>query len=91
MTAYLRPITAIGPALILAACAAGGDQKPAAGSPLARNTQCVPQSATRIAAQDPTSTSVGRCYSSTDIERTGATTAADALPRLDPAITVQQR
>jgi hypothetical protein len=87
MTAYFRPIGMIGLALILAACATSGSPKQG-GAPLAQNTQCVPQSATRIAAQDPTYTSVGRCYSRTDIERTGATTAADALPLLDPSITI---
>ena len=88
MTAYFRPMGMICLALILAACATSGSPKPE-GAPLAQNTQCVPHGATRIAAQDPTYTSVGRCYSRTDIERTGATTAADALPLLDPSITVQ--
>jgi hypothetical protein len=88
MTVYSRPIGALGLALILAGCAASGSSKPG-GASVAQNTTCVPQSATRIAAQDPTYTSVGRCYSRTDIERTGATTAADALPLLDPSITIQ--
>jgi hypothetical protein len=89
MTAYLRPIGALGLTLILAGCAAGGSPKPATPPPLAQNTQCMPQSGTRIAAHEPDYSIVGRCYSRSDIERTGATTAADALPLLDPAITVQ--
>jgi hypothetical protein len=89
MTAYLRPIGAVGLLLILAGCAASGTSKPATEPPLAQNAKCMPQSGTRIAAQEPDYSIVGRCYSRTDIERTGATTAADALPLLDPAITIQ--
>ena len=89
MTACLRPIGAIGLAVLLAGCAAGSSPKPATESRLAQNSQCMPQSGTRIAAHEPDYSIVGRCYSRTDIERTGATTAADALPLLDPAITVQ--
>jgi hypothetical protein len=73
-------------ALILAACAGSGSPKPE----VAQNVKCVPQTGSRIPTEDSNYTSVGRCYSSTDVERTGAATSADALRLLDPALTISR-
>jgi hypothetical protein len=90
MTAFLRPISGIGLALILAACATGGSPNPGVGGALAQNAPCVPQSGTRIAPQDPHYSSIGRCHTDMDIKLTGAPTLATALPLLDTSITVQR-
>ena len=50
---------------------------------------CVLQTASRIPARpEECSASPGRSYSENDVERTGKTQAGDALPLLDPSITV---
>jgi hypothetical protein len=73
-------------ALCLAACGAPGNVKPDAAS-TAQNQACVAQSGSLIAQNDPNAT-VGRCYTNDDIRRTGASSVGEALPLLDPAITV---
>ena len=51
---------------------------------------CALETGSRIAPQPgECSTSPGRSYSQTDIERTGSVDVADALHLLDPSITVQ--
>jgi hypothetical protein len=72
--------------LCLAACSAPGTVKPGAAN-VAQNQTCVAQSGSLIAQSDPNAT-VGRCYTNDDIRRTGASTVGEALPLLDPAITV---
>ncbi len=88
MKADLFRISAVGLVLILASCAGGGTPKPA-GTPLAQNATCVPTSGTQISPREPGYSSVGRCYTKTEIDRTGATTAANALRLLDTAVTIQ--
>jgi hypothetical protein len=82
MIAYLRATTAIASALILVACAA---TPPAA---VAQNPACLTQTGSRIADNKTNCSAVGRSYSSEDIDRTGATTAGEALQLMDPSITV---
>jgi hypothetical protein len=60
--------------------------KPSAA--LAEDPACLTQTGSRIAASNGNCTAIGRSYSSDDISRTGATTAAGALPLLDPSLTV---
>jgi hypothetical protein len=49
---------------------------------------CPPVTASRIPARPgECSSSAGRSYSQDDIQRTGQTNLADALPMLDPSIT----
>jgi hypothetical protein len=93
MTHSLRITTAIPAAFILASCAAttaGVKPDAVAGGPVARNPACLSDTGTRIPANDANCSTVGRSYSSDDIHRTGATSADEALPLLDPAITVHR-
>jgi len=88
MATYLRTSGVMSTALILAACAApGGSVKPMeAQSADSRNTSCVPQTGSGIAANGATGSIVTRCYTSDDISRTGVPSAAQSLQFLDPAI-----
>ena len=90
MATKLRALGAITAALALAACAAqSGNVKPATAQSAA-NSQfppCVPQTGSRIAAENPDNP-VARCYTSDDISRTGVPTAAPALQILDPAVRI---
>jgi hypothetical protein len=90
MTTYLRVTSAIASVLILAACAATtAAMKPKDGaSALAQNPACLTQTGTRITSNGVNCTAIGRSYFSDDINRTGATTADEALRLLDPSITV---
>jgi hypothetical protein len=90
MATYLRVAGAIAAALILGACAAsGGNVQPGAQSEaVSENPLCVPQTGSRIAANDKDHSIVARCYTSDDISRTGGPTSSQALPLLDPAIRV---
>jgi hypothetical protein len=45
---------------------------------------------TRIVSRDDACTESGRSYTQDDLRRTGSTTVAGALQRLDPAITLRQ-
>jgi hypothetical protein len=83
MATYLRVTSAIVSMLLLAACAATvADTKP--------DPTCLTQTGSRIAVNGTNCSAVGRSYTSDDINRTGATTAAGALRLLDPSITVHQ-
>jgi uncharacterized lipoprotein YajG len=88
MTKPVRVIGIIASLLILAACAATTpNTKPQTAASVAQNPTCVKQTGSRIPADDA-SCRPGRAYSSDDINRTGATSAGDALRLLDPSITV---
>jgi hypothetical protein len=79
---------ALASALVLAGCAAsGGNVKPAAQS-VAGSQPCVPQTGSRIAAENTDGAVVASCYTSTDISRTGNPNSAQALQMLDPAVRV---
>jgi hypothetical protein len=88
MTTYLRVAAAIGSALILAACATTTTSKTGAPETVAQNPACLSQTGTRIAGAN--CSEIGRSYSSEDINRTGSTTAGEALRLLDPSITVHR-
>jgi hypothetical protein len=49
---------------------------------------CVPDTATRIPVKEGDCAGFGRTYTQQDIQRTGATDAAQALRLLDPSLTV---
>ena len=61
--------------------------KTASVAPL-RTPGCVPDTATRIPVNEHGCAGFGRTYTREDIERTGATDAAQALRLLDPALQV---
>jgi outer membrane cobalamin receptor len=91
MSTYLRATGAIATVLMLAACAAPTTAvKPKAAAPdaLAQNPGCLTQTGSRITRSGEKCTANGRSYSSDDIDRTGATTVAEALRTLDPSITI---
>lgn len=91
MTTYLRVTSAIASVLIFAACAsntAGVKPKPGASVAVAQNPACLTQTESRIAAKNTDCSPFGRSYSGDDINRTGASTAVEALRLLDPSITV---
>jgi hypothetical protein len=93
MITYLRVTGAIAAFLVLAACAATTENvKPKAGASeaVAQNPGCLSQTGSRIPASDANCSAIGRSYSSDDINRTGSTTAGDALRLLDPSITVHR-
>lgn len=93
MTTYLRVTSAIATVLILAACATTTTNvrpKAEASGAVAQNPACLRQTGTRIAGDNTYCSAIGRSYSSDDINRTGSTTAGEALRLLDPSITVHQ-
>jgi hypothetical protein len=88
MASNLSALGTLASALVLAACAAtGGNVKPAQSKADSRNQPCVPQTGSRIAEENADSV-VARCYTSTDISRTGNPNSAQAVQMLDPAVRV---
>jgi hypothetical protein len=93
MTTYVRVTSAIASVLILAACAAtpaNVKPKAEASGAVAQNPACLSQTGARIAGDNTHCSAIGRSYSRDDIDRTGSTTAGEALRLLDPSITVHQ-
>jgi hypothetical protein len=90
MTHYLRVTSAIALFLMLSACiATTTSDKPNTTSAATRqNPACLTQTGSRIPDNGTNCSASARSYSRDDINRTGATTAGDALPLLDPSITV---
>jgi hypothetical protein len=91
MTPYMRIAVVIVAGVSLLGCATTAENaksKPAVSAE-AKDPTCLTETGSRI-----TGTSkcrgFGRAYSSTDIDRTGQTSAADALALLDPSITVHR-
>jgi hypothetical protein len=88
MASNLSVLGALASALVLAACAAtGGNVKPAAQT-VAGSQPCVPQTGSRIAAENADHSVVVSCYTSTDISRTGVPNSAQAVQMMDPAVRV---
>jgi len=86
MIADLHPLAAIAAGLLLAGCTAA-NVKPQPHPASARNDgPCV--TASRLSPSGQPCSAPGRVYSDQDIQRTGATTAAEALQLLDPSITI---
>jgi hypothetical protein len=91
MMTNLRVVPAFGSALILAACATTATHvapKAGASEATAQSPACLSQTGSRI--PGATCAEIGRSYSRDDISLTGSTTAAEALPLLDPSITVHR-
>lgn len=89
MTAYLRIAVVILSAVTLFGCAATAENaKPkAALSAAVKDPTCLTQTGSRIS-PPAKCRGFGRSYTSEDIDRTGTTSAGDALALLDPSITV---
>jgi hypothetical protein len=91
MTPYVRIAVVIVAGVSLFGCATTADNaksKPAV-SAAAKDPTCLTDTGSRIAGNSKCR-GYGRAYSSADIDRTGQTSAADALALLDPAVTVHR-
>jgi hypothetical protein len=81
-------VACLNAALLLAACAT---TTPAAKPPLAAtadNSACMTPTASRIPAAKGSCSGTGHIYTADDVNRTGATTAGDALRLLSPSLTI---
>ncbi|HMD29870.1 MAG TPA: hypothetical protein VKH13_14980 [Steroidobacteraceae bacterium] len=89
MASNLSALGVLAAALVLTACTAtSGNVKPAQSAADSHNQPCVPQTGSRIAAENADQSVVASCYTSTDISRTGVPNAAQAVQILDPAVRV---
>jgi hypothetical protein len=91
MRAYMRIAAVILAGASLFGCATTADTakpKPAV-SAATQDPSCLTDTGSRIAGTSKCR-GFGRSYSGTDIDRTGQTSAADALAQLDPSITVHK-
>lgn len=91
MTPYVRIAVVIVAGVSSFGCATTADNaksKPAV-SAAAKDPTCLTDTGSRIAGNSKCR-GYGRAYSSADIDRTGQTSAADALALLDPAVTVHR-
>ena len=78
--------------LVLFGCAATSQNappKPAASAATA-NPNCLTETGSRIPSGKSGCRGFGSSYSHDDIDRTGKTSAADALATLDPSVTVHR-
>jgi hypothetical protein len=91
MTAYMRIAVVIVAGATLFGCATTADsaKKPAVSAAMAKDPTCLTDTGSRLAGNSKCR-GIGRSYSDQDIERTGQTSAADALALLDPSITVHR-
>jgi hypothetical protein len=89
MTAYMRIALVIAAGATMLGCAATAENAKPAVSAAAQDPACLTDTGSRIAGNSKCR-GFGRSYSSTDIDRTGQTSAADALALLDPSITVHK-
>ena len=92
MTPYMRIAIVIVAGVSLFGCATTAENakpKPAVSAATAKDPTCLTETGSRIAGTSKCR-GFGRAYSNEDIERTGQTSAADALALLDPSITVHR-
>jgi hypothetical protein len=93
MTAYMRIALGIVAGATLLGCATTADNakpKPAATAATANDPTCLTETGSRVASGTSKCRGYGRAYSSGDIDRTGQTSAADALALMDPSVTVHR-
>ena len=83
MAAYVRIAGVMISGMILFGCTT---TKPPAAAATPNDPSCLTDTGSRVAAGP--CRGVGRSYSSQDIQRTGVTSAADALSLLDSSVTV---
>jgi hypothetical protein len=93
MTAYMRIAGVIVAGVTLLGCATtteNAKSKPATAA-VAKDPTCLTETGSRISGSPPSKCrGYGRSYSNEDIERTGKTSAADALAQIDPSVTVHR-
>ena len=83
MTAYVRIAGVMISGMILFGCAT---TKPPTAAARPNDPSCLTDTGSRVAPGP--CRGIGRSYSSQDIQRTGVTSAADALSLLDSSVTV---
>jgi hypothetical protein len=88
MLSNFRVTAIITAAVILGGCATSATHPIA--STAAPNPNCLTSTGSRIPVTGTDCAATGRVYSNQDLQRTGATSVAGALPLLDPALTVVQ-
>jgi hypothetical protein len=91
MTIYTRIVAAVAAGLIFTSSAVLGDNappQPDKQSAPAQNPSCLTHTGSRISTKGKCR-GTGRSYTSEDLNRTGKTSVAGALPLLDPSITVR--
>jgi hypothetical protein len=91
MTNYIRIAGLIVAGACLFGCAATNENakaKPAESAAVVKHPNCLTDTGSRVSSDASKCRGFGRSFSSEDIDRTGKTSAADALGLLDPSITV---
>ncbi len=91
MTNYMRITGLIVAGACLFGCAAPAENakaKPPASAAMVKDPSCLTETGSRVSSDASKCRGFGRSYSSEAIDRTGTTSAADALALLDPSITV---
>jgi len=92
MATYLRIAGLIVAGVTLFGCATtaeNGKAKPATAA-IAKDPSCLTETGSRISAGPAQCRGTGRSYTSDDVQRTGSTSAADALGLLDPSVTIHR-
>jgi hypothetical protein len=89
MTINVRIAAAIAAGLILAGCAANVKPNAERSAAVAADPTCLTDTGIRFSGAK--CSAVGRSYTHDDIRNTGAAQVGDALPLLDPSITVHRR
>jgi hypothetical protein len=93
MMVYMRIAVVIVAGAALFGCATTAENakpQPAASAATVADPNCLTATGSRVAPGTSKCRGFGRAYSSEDIDRTGQTSAADALALLDPSITVHR-
>ena len=93
MSATMRNVGIVVAGLVLFGCAAtpqNPNSKPAASAAAMKDPNCLTDTGSHIASGKSKCRGYGRSYSNDDIERTGQTSAGDALSLLDPSIIVHR-
>ncbi len=91
MTNYMRITGLIVAGACLFGCAAPAENakaKPPASAAIVKHPNCLTDTGSRVSSDASKCRGYGRNFSSEDIDRTGRTSAADALALLDPSVTV---
>jgi hypothetical protein len=88
MSPTIRIAGVIAAGLVLFGCAATPQNAKPAASAATNNPNCLTDTGDRLSSDKAACRGFGRSYSKDDIDRTGLTSAGDALGRLDPSVTV---
>jgi hypothetical protein len=89
MLTNFRVTALITAAVVLGGCATS-TTKPIASTGATNNPNCLTSTGSRIPVTGTDCSSTGRSYSNQDLQRTGATSVAGALPLMDPSLTIVQ-